>query len=331
MSLFDTERLHGVKTALMGSASAPGTCGELVQGSLDGTDFLVTCPIDLFSNARAYVFPGGEGLPFPIQPSVCGGLGVRVCAARAAAGRSGNREEKSSKAVKAALLRVFAEVPVFVEMLIDSALAVGRGMGSSTADIAASVGAASLALGVGVTPDFIADLALEIEPTDGTMFPGIYMFDHRKGSIRRPLGTPPPMDVLIVDSGETVDTVEFNLRPELASLNRKKEPMVREALELVRIGVEKGDPEPVGAGATLSSLANQAILPKEMLETVRGLARQVGAVGVNVAHSGSLIGILLDRRRTKAVDVEPFVRRRLPGVGVRPATIIGGGVRYEGR
>ena len=28
---------------------APATCGELIQGAIDGQDFLVNCPIDLFS------------------------------------------------------------------------------------------------------------------------------------------------------------------------------------------------------------------------------------------------------------------------------------------
>ena len=32
---------------------APGTCGELVQGAIDGQDFLVNCPVDLYSQAIA--------------------------------------------------------------------------------------------------------------------------------------------------------------------------------------------------------------------------------------------------------------------------------------
>ena len=38
---------------------APGTCGQLVQGEIDGRDFLVKCPIDLFSRATI------EAAPFP--------------------------------------------------------------------------------------------------------------------------------------------------------------------------------------------------------------------------------------------------------------------------
>ena len=33
---------------------APGTCGELVQGAIEGRDFLVNCPIALFSRATAH-------------------------------------------------------------------------------------------------------------------------------------------------------------------------------------------------------------------------------------------------------------------------------------
>ena len=34
---------------------APGTCGEFLQGSIDGQSFLVTCPINRYSYALSNV------------------------------------------------------------------------------------------------------------------------------------------------------------------------------------------------------------------------------------------------------------------------------------
>jgi L-threonine kinase len=36
-------------------AWAPGTCGELVEGTWEGKPFLVTCPIDLGSTMEVYL------------------------------------------------------------------------------------------------------------------------------------------------------------------------------------------------------------------------------------------------------------------------------------
>ena len=49
-SLEDSEEGEEV-TKLLGSATvrAPGVCGELAQGMIEGIHFLVTCPVDFYS------------------------------------------------------------------------------------------------------------------------------------------------------------------------------------------------------------------------------------------------------------------------------------------
>jgi L-threonine kinase len=42
------------KPSLLMRRKAPGTCGEFVQGAIDGQDFLVNCPINLYSHATVY-------------------------------------------------------------------------------------------------------------------------------------------------------------------------------------------------------------------------------------------------------------------------------------
>ena len=35
----------------------PGSCGELIQGQLDGQDFLISCPVNLYSQATVKLLP----------------------------------------------------------------------------------------------------------------------------------------------------------------------------------------------------------------------------------------------------------------------------------
>lgn len=243
---------------------APGSCGELVQGTLEGKNFLITCPIDLFSQVT-----------------------VQTDTRFVAAG------DKTLEAVRRTWAYLGASVGSFA-VTVESALPRGKGMASSSADISAACQAAALCGGKALTPDEIADIALAIEPTDGIFYPGIAMFDHVSGLTRRLLGFPPPMTVAVFDVGGEVDTLQFNRRSDLAGLNRAKEPQVRWAVELVTRGIVSGDCALIGQGATLSALANQSILTKACLPGIIDLIPRYGAVGVNTAHSGTVIGILFD-------------------------------------
>jgi L-threonine kinase len=257
----------------IGCASAPGTCGELVQGLLAGTFFHVTCPVDLYARVEVRLTP-------------CGGVrGAPDC-------------PKAREAVRRTLAHFGREGPG-AELRVDSPLPRGKGMASSTADIVAAVGAAARALGEGVDAGLAARIALAVEPSDGIMFPGIAVFDHRHGKLAEWLGLPPPMAVLALDFGGTVDTLEFN-RVDRTRLLEENGPRTARALELVREGIRLGDPRRVGRAATWSAQANQRILFKPQLDAVLDIARARGAAGINVGHSGTVIGVLLDARRPAA-------------------------------
>ncbi len=298
-------------------ARTPGSCGELVQGAIAGVDFLVTCPIDLFAEARAIPIAGPAPAGSPPAGRMPAVLGPYPKVRRALAlylDRAG-----------------LATVPC--RLSLASSLPPGKGMGSSTADIASALAAVAASAGVPLGPRELAGLALQVEPSDGTMFPGIALFDHRRGRVWGSLGDPPPLEVLIYDPGGGVDTVAFNARSDLARLNRAKEPEVREALALVRRGLDlartgrhRAAAEFIGAGATLSALAHQRILYKPRLEEVVRLARQAGAVGVTVAHSGTVMGILFHPGGTPAGAARPYLEARL-GARLMLARVVSGGTR----
>lgn len=300
---------------LAGEAWAPGTCGELVQGTIDGLPFLVTCPIAVYARVRVWLVPGGAGLvSIPASPKV----------------------EEAVRRTAAFILRDVSP-PLGGFIAVDSPLPRGKGMASSSAEIAAACLAVARALGASLNAGEIARLALSIEPSDGVMFRGIVQLDHVGGRLCRWIGDPLPLDVLVLDLGGEVDTVAFNTRPDLPRLNRAKEPLVREALRLVEEGFKRHDPALIGKGATLSALAHQQVLPKHLLPEALDLASHLGAVGMNIAHSGTVVGLLFDARdawnpssrRALWATLRLADEAGLPG-GMRPlflSRLVNGGVK----
>lgn len=221
----------------------------------------------------------------------------------------------ASKAREAAArtMQYLGRLDMDAVLSINSPLLPGKGMASSTADVAGAILATGMALGQQLTPQQVAQIALGIEPSDGTFFPGIVVFDHRNGIMHQELGSPPPIEIIVLDFGGEVDTITFN-KQERSDILHSLEPQVEEALELVRDGIKCSKPEMIGEGAIISALANQNILYKPQLKNVLVLARQVNALGVNVAHSGTVIGVLLDPRQQDAKDVARFLSGQLPSL-----------------
>lgn len=283
---------------MRGVARVSGACGELVQGMVDDRYFLITCPIDICSEVAVTLTPEGR---FYAPP----GRSKALAAARLTMERLGEKRW-------GAALQVCNPLPP------------GKGLASSTADVAAAAAATAKALGAELSLEEIKDIALAVEPSDGTFFPGIVLFDHLRGQFWESLGEPPPMGLLIVDLGGTVDTLRFNRRPDLQALNRAKEEAVRRAVALVREGLARGRDELIARGATLSALANQEILYKPELESLVGISTALGALGVNVAHSGTVVGILYRPGTVDCGELEGKIREVFPYVNFISTKITGG-------
>lgn len=283
--------------------AVPATCGELMQGSLDGVRCLVSCPIGCYSLAEVRLWPGpGRDTP-PDAP-------------------------KSARALQSGLLRL-GRPDLGGELRLLSPLPRGRGYGTSTADVGATLYALSQALERPFSPPEASQLAVEVEPSDSTLFPGLALFDHRESSFHRLLGSAPPLLVMVLDPGGEVDTLTFNRlnhRQALSSLA----PQHREAFDLLQQGILRGDWSAFAEAATISARAHQAILPNPLLEPTLALGREVGALGVCRAHSGTLLGLLLTPLQVDLPAALDFVTRRLPaGVSVACYPLVDGGPRFE--
>ena len=274
---------------------------------LDQDYFLVTCPIDFFARVQVELYQDRTGRDGPDieAPANC------------------------TKAVQAleATLGFLGRKDLGARLTVSNPIPRGKGMGSSSADVAATIAATSLALGQEMAPEQVAEIALAVEPTDGIMFPGIALFDHREGRIVESLGPPPPMEIVALDFGGAVDTLEFNRvdrRPVWQSLRKETD----EALRLVRAGVKAGDPALVGRGASISAQASLQVLPKPRLSDVMAFAEEVGAVGINVAHSGTIIGVLLDARPRRGKSTFKRAQKAFPDAEeVHHFRLLGGGLQ----
>ena len=268
---------------------------------LHGIHCMFTCPIDVYSVATVELSPGEGGVSGPKDSS------------------------KAREAVRATLDYLAGDAEEAV-LRLDSPLPRGKGMASSTADVAAAIVATASALGRGLSPTQIAEIALTVEPSDGIMFPDIALFDHRAGRIARTLGPPPSMRIVILDFGGSVDTEDFN-RVDREDTLRQLEPDITQAVRLIEEGIRRADPARIGRGATLSALVHQQVLFKPHLEAVLELSEQLGAVGINVAHSGTVIGLLLPDEPQLAKRAASLALRQLPDLeSVLCSRIVGGGV-----
>jgi len=280
----------------------PGTCGELVQGSLDGEPCLISCPLGWYSTATVCL-------------RSCGGWTVPAQAPKTRAALHTGLAYLDRTA-SAGCVHLHTELPR------------GRGYGSSTADIGATLYALGHAVGCRLTPQEVASLAVQVEPSDSTLFPGLALWDHRSGHVYEDLGAPPPLTVVVLDPGGEVDTLAFNQLDHRQAL-RRLAPQHRDAFSVLREGLRYGNLEAIGTAATLSATAHQAILSNSLLEPTLTLAHDVRALGVCRAHSGTLLGLLLDPRRADVACITALAAQRFAsGVTVFSLPLVGGGPRF---
>jgi L-threonine kinase len=259
----------------------PGSCGELWQGVLDGTHLLITCPVNVYSYVEINIDESNSRIKAP------------------------NDKYKSCEAMRK-VLDYFGMHKCGGKICVDSEIPQEKGMSSSTADIVGTCIGIAEALGRDITPLEIAEIAVSIEPTDGLMFKDIVAFDHISGVMREYIGHPPEMDILIVDLGGRINTLEFNTRRNeiLKKFNNALE--LRESYELVKRGIREKNIHMIGKGATMSAEFNQKILHKKEIMDIIKIADELGACWINTAHSGTVVGILFSPDR---VDMQTVIGR----------------------
>jgi L-threonine kinase len=285
---------------------AAGTCGEFVQGCLDGEDFLVNCPVDLYSTAAAREH-GGHGLELA-DPANHG---------------------KIAQAVD--VVRRFHGVEPKHHLMVTSDIPRGKGMASSTADITAAVEAFCHSARLELDDTQFARVLTAVEPSDCVHFKGIAHVNHLTGEVFDVLPAPVSMRVLILDCGGQVDTVTFD-RARARAVYRQNRTTLRAALELFKQGIRGGDLGAIAAAATISAELSQKILFKAPFSRLLQQSLACGALGVNCAHSGTVLGVLYRETDRLGAQLRQMVETHFAG-GLRAVgdhRIIAGG-RFAAR
>ncbi|MGF9566869.1 GHMP kinase [Neorhizobium sp. BT27B] len=220
--------------------------------------------------------------------------------------------EKSRNAGELAIA-AFGNASVGGHLQIATDIPIGQGMGSSTADVLASIHAVLDYHGAEPTPEMIMKIAVAAETAcDATLFrQHAVVFAHREGFVieafRRPI---PPLAIISIDTAPDLRVSTLEHQP--AVYEPDEIEAFRPLHSLLRLAINTGNVQLLGRVATASARINERFLPKPYLQTLHDIARRFDAAGIQVAHSGTLAGIIFDpqlkttpdnvRRATQAVD-----------------------------
>lgn len=250
----------------------PGTCGEWIQTLHDqtGKECLVSASIGLYNELIAY--EADREIALQSQAHL---MPKSKLALKKVASHLGLSQE---------------DLDNIVFCRGEMALSIGKGMASSTADIAGVMMAVSVLKGSPIEAETLLKLCCEIEPSDGTMLGGIHLIDHLNGSILESYSAIPEAKILMLLPHTVYDTEKLRVREDyLERLTEKS----KKPLETFRTGISKGDLSLIGLASTQSLIENEAILPKRYLSELISLCEKYDCHGVLGGHSGTVTGILL--------------------------------------
>lgn len=286
----------------MAEARCPASCGELIQGWILGGEKLISCPVNWFSSVSVI-----DGVP-------------------------GCHERPRMRQMLKAVLAHFDQSTDLAHGLhinFDSTIPLAKGLASSTADIAATAVATARHLGKTLDEATLAALCVSLEPTDSTIFRRLTLFDHQTAATQIAYDWQPRMDILLLESPQMLNTEDYHRRYRQAALLASA-PSLQRAWQLFTQAAERHDCSLLGQSTTLSAQASQHLLVKPDFCALLGLVEELDLYGLNVAHSGSVVGLLLDRQRH---DVEQLywqlqqrnISRNYPSQHL--LTMVPGGVR----
>jgi len=263
-------------------ATCPASCGEIIQGWILGGEKLVSCPVNWYSTVEIT-----SGTPLP-------------------------QERPLVRAMVDQLLAFWHLPPALSrEIRIDchSTIPVAKGMASSTADIAATAVATARHLGHTLDEATLATLCVALEPTDSTVFRALTLFDHHAGTTRIACEAPPAVDILLLESPLTLRTADYHRMARERALQDNASTLDL-AWQKLQLACQQKSAALLGEAATLSAIASQTVLPKPGFTALLDIVMRCDLYGITVAHSGSVVGLLLDTRRHDVEQISGWVKEK---------------------
>lgn len=274
---------------------AYGKFGELLQGDLPGIDnnFLVSLTISKTSLAQFTL--GNQHASYSIDPS---------------------HKKKSLKLVLK-ILNYLGIPDNRWKLIIESELPEGKGLGSSTTDLVATARAIENVIGKRLPLEILLQFLREIEPSDGIMFDNIVCFYHRQVKLHSELGYLSNLAIIGIDEGGIIDTIEFNkhLAPYADFEKERYKGLLADLIKAIKVR----DLTAIGKISTTSALLHQKFNPKKHLDYLIELADHTTSSGIIVAHSGTYIGVVIDKNQHDYIDKIQFIKNILKERSLSPS------------
>ncbi|MGL4913093.1 MAG: cobalamin biosynthesis protein [Romboutsia sp.] len=283
----------------------PASCGEFVQGILENEECLCSYAVDIYSKIileeRLDNIQTGPHKSRMAIKSVFKRFGIPI------------RESKS------------------ISLQINSDIPLGKGMASSTADIGATIKATLKLINKNLSNEEISKLAVKIEPTDSIYLDKNSIFNPTTGEVIKTLGNIENGRVIVLEPKKTISTKRIRSIPYYMEKKRSNTEMIKMSFDLLEKGIKENNLKLIGRASTISSLANENIHKKHGLDKIIEISDSYGAYGVNVAHSGTVVGIIIDRDMNEKKIIEKIHESKISSFynKIYTSNIINGGLKGE--
>lgn len=252
-----------------------GTLGELIQTPILQNNqieiAIISLPVQKFS--WAYFVPGLQDID---------------------ADKMADRS-KCQKAIDLYLQKFNQNLPNG-NWIFSSELVRGRGMASSTADMVATLRCLDSLFGRQSSPEEIADILRPIERSDSVFLDSYALYI---SSLQKPLKILPKhfaFHVYYIDEGKMVDTE--GVTPRLLSHYQANFDHYNNNLSEMLSAFDRNDPYGIALSATQSAIMGHDAVPKKNMDAFLKNQQRLGADGIVIAHTGSLIGYLFIQKPT---------------------------------
>lgn len=243
---------------------SPGTCGEYIQGWYQARPCLISCPIDCYSITTI---------------------------------EDGDFRESVLKAKSQEMVNLFCKKKYIttkqlkkISIRVESQIPKGKGMASSTADLAGLSTALSVFFNLALTATDIAKLCSSVEPSDNLMFKDLNLFDHIAGQVLKEIGGFIEAKVLMIDFYGGIDTLSFNESQDDYSPADLED--FSQIIKLFEAGLRENNLRKIGRACTNSARLNQKRLYKLWLDQIIALMEKHKGLGIVIGHSGTVIGVI---------------------------------------
>lgn len=283
----------------------PASCGEFVQGMIKEKEYLSSYAIDKYSRVT---------LEEKLEDINKGPL-----KARKAIEEVFKHFNLPKKEIKNISIDINSDIPI------------SKGMASSTADIGATIRATLNLIGKDLDEYEISKLATKIEPTDSIYIKENTIFNPLDASVIKKIGCLDEGKVLILEPNDRLSTKHIRKKENYQKLKKQNKYIIEYAFKLLEQGIKNKDLNLIGQACNISSIANENIHKKKYLNEIIDISKEYGACGVNIAHSGTVIGILLEADMDEEKLKEKLVDRKIDKKykKIYTANIIAGGLRSE--